>query len=295
VTNGVPMGRRVWSLILATLGSLVLAANASANTSVPKSPVTTSLPGVPCSVTATFGLDSSTRAMTYGGGVSCAGGVGAKTLDVVPQVFNVVNGKPLWFNLSLVGLYQGPTPINPLRLTGTTTYVQSHTYRLLVFGRVTMPDGRSSSATVCSACTGSPQLSIGPSHTDDAQPPTATQVNGVPCSVGQNGLVFTLVNGSYVMNYGGFSACNGANAGKRDLTICAQVVNRINGKDVWFTISGSCLSQGPAPANPLSLRTARTAYLGHGYRVMVSATVRYPTARGTLTRSATVYSASAAP
>jgi len=201
----------------------------------------------------------------------------------------------LWFSISLVGLYQGPTPVNPLRLTGTTTYVPSHTYRLLVYGKVTMPDGRSSSATVCSACTGSPQLSIGASSTYNAQPPTAVQVNGVPCTLGQNGLVFTLVNSSYVMNYGAFSACGGINTGKRSLTICAQVVNRINGKDVWFTISGSCLSQGPAPSNPLGLRTARTAYLGHGYRVMASTTVQYPGQHGTLTGSATVYSAGAAP
>jgi hypothetical protein len=232
--------------------------------------------------------------MDYGGGVSCAGGVGAKTIDVIPQVYNVVNGKPLWFNVSLVGLYQGPTPINPMRLRGTTTYVASHTYRLLVYGRVTMPDGRSSSATVCSACTGSPQLSIAASSTYHAQPPTAKAVNGIPCSVGQSGLVFTLVNGSYVVNYGAFTGCD-TDAGKRALTVCSQVVNRIDGKDVWFTINGSCLAQEPASANPLSLHTARTAYLGHGYRIMASTTVQYPSRHGTVARSATVYSAGAAP
>jgi len=281
----------VRSLVLGCAGWLVLAGSALANP--PASPVTKSLAGVPCSVTATFTLNANARTMTYGGGVSCAGGVGAKTLNVVPQVFNVVNGKPLWFSIGLVGLYQGPTPINPLRLTGTTRYVRSHTYRLLVYGRVTMPDGRSSSTTVCSACTGpSPQLSIGSTYTYNAQPPTATQVDGVPCSLGQNGLVFTLVNNSYVMNYGGFSACGGTNPGKRSLTICAQVGNRINGKAVWFTITGSCLSQGPVPDNPLAARTARTAYLGHGYRIMASTTVQYP---GAPTRSATVYSTGAAP
>ena len=288
------MRTTIRSLTLAFVGSLVLAASASANTSAPKSPVTKSLPGLPCSVTATFRLSAGARTMTYGGGVSCAGRAGAKTVDVVPQVYNVVNGKPLWFNIGLVGLYQGPTPVNPVRLTGSTTYVPGHTYRLLVYGQVTMPDGRSSSATACSACTDSPQLSIGSSHTYDAQPPTATPVDGVPCSVHQNGLVFTLVNGSYVVNYGAVSGC-AVEAGTRTVIVCAQVVNRVNGKDVWFTISGSCLSQGPAPANPLSVRTARTAYLGHGYRIMASTTVQYPSAHGTLTRSATVYSAPAAP
>lgn len=282
----------VRSLLLGCAGLLVLAASALANTSAPKSPVTKSLPGLPCSVTATFTLNANARTMTYGGGVSCAGGAGAKTIDVVPQVYNVVNGKPLWFSISLVGLYQGPTPVNPLRLSGTTTYVPSHTYRLLVYGQVTMPDGRSSSTTVCSACSGSPRLSIGATYTYNAQPPTATQVAGVPCSLGQNGLMFTLVNNSYVMNYGAFSACGGTNSGRRSLTICAQVGNRIDGKDVWFTISGSCLSQGPVSANPLMLRTARTAYLGHGYRIKASTKVQYPDAPK---RSATVYSAAAAP
>jgi hypothetical protein len=288
------MGRSIRSLTLACLGLLALAGTASANTSPPKSPVTKSLPGMPCSVTATFTLSRDKGTMDYGGGVSCAGGVGAKTIDVVPQVYNVVNGKRLWFNISLVGLYQGPTPTNPVRLGGATTYVASHTYRLLVYGRVTMPDGRSSSATVCSACTGSPQLSIAASSTYHAQPPTATAVNGIPCSVGQSGLGFTLVNGSYVVNYGAFISCD-TDAGKRALTICAQVVNRINGKDVWFTISGSCLAQGPASANALSLRTARTAYLGHGYRIMASTTVQYPSRQGTVARSGKVYSAGAAP
>ncbi len=288
------MRKVVRSLTLASVGSLVFAATALADPSSPNSPVTQSLPGVPCSATATFTLSPGNRTMAYGGGVSCAGGVGAKTVDVVPQVYNVVNDKPLWFNISLAGLYQGPTPVNPLRLTGTTTYVPTHSYRLLVYGQVTMPDGRSSSATVCSACTGAPQLSVGASHTYHAQPPTVTPVNGVPCSVSQSGLVFTLVNNSYVMNYGGFSACD-ANAGKRTLTICAQVVNRINGNHVWFTIGGACLAEGPAPANPLSTRTARTAYLGHGYRIMASTTVQYPGQHGTLTRSASVYSEGAAP
>jgi hypothetical protein len=189
--------------------------------------------------------------MTYGGGLSCADGVGGKAIDAVPEVYKVVNGKPLWFNVSLAGLYQGPAPIYPLRLTGNTTYVPSHTYRLLVYGKVTMPDGRSASATACSACTGAPLLSIGSSYTHNAKPPTATPVNGVPCSIGQNGVVFTLVSNSYVINYGGFGACDTA-AGKRGLTICAQVVNRIDGKDVWFTISGSCLSQGPTPPTRLA-------------------------------------------
>ena len=108
--------------------------------------------------------------------------------------------------------------------------------------------------------------------------------------------MFTLVNGSYVIDYGGYSACGAAgNPGKRSLTICVQVVNRSGGKDVWFTVSGSCLSARPTTASPVQLSTGRTAYLGHGYRITASATVQYPSAHGTITKSATVYSASAGP
>ena len=291
------MNRAMTAVLLACLGSLPLAASAAANTSSPRSPITKPLSGVPCSVTATFSLDRRAATMTYGGGVSCAGGVGQKTIDVVPQVFNVVDGKPLWFNISLAGRYQGPTPISPLRLTDKTSYVASHTYRLLVYGRVTLPNGRSAATTVCSGeCSGSPTLSIGPSTRFAAEPPTSAKVPDVPCSIGQGGLVFTLVNGSYVINYSGFSVCGGTgNAGKRSLTICVQVLNRINGKDVWFTVSGSCLSMGLTGANPARLSTARTGYLGHGYRVMASTTVQYPSSHGTLTRSTTVYSGAAGP
>ncbi|MGZ4179083.1 MAG: hypothetical protein ACXVUL_00120 [Solirubrobacteraceae bacterium] len=291
------MNRVMTAAVLACVGSLSLAGTAAANASPPRSPVTKQLAGLPCSVTASFSVNSTSAKMTYGGGVSCAGGVGQKTLDVVPQVFNVVHGKPLWFNISLAGRYQGPTPINPLRLTDGSAYVSSHTYRVLAYGRVTLPDGRSAATTACSGeCTGAPTLSIGSSYRYDAQPVTTAEIPDVPCSVGQGGLVFTLVNGSYVTNYSGFSVCGGPGSpGKRSLTICVQVANRINGKAVWFTVSGSCLSTGLIPTNPAQLGTARTGYLGHGYRVMASTTIQYPTSHGTLTRSRTVYSAAAAP
>jgi hypothetical protein len=284
-------------LTLGGMGLLLLAPSALASTSAPQSPVTQQMAGVPCSATANFTLSASAGTMSYGGGVSCAGGVGQKTINVVPQVFNVVNGKPLWFNISLVGLYQGPTPLNPLRVSGSTSYVPSHTYRLLVYGGVTLPDGRRSSVTACSGCAGSTTtLSIRSSYTYFAQPPTMTPLPGIPCSVNQNGLLFTLVNGSYVMNYGGFAICGGARpVATGSLTLCAQVVNRSGGRDTWFTITGSCLSKGPTATTNLFLSTARSAYLGHGYRIMASTTIRYPTSTGTVTRSGTVYSAEAAP
>ena len=142
--------KEVRMLIVVCLGSLVLAGAASAQT--------VSIPGMPCSATASqsFATVNGTFTQNYGGGTSCAGGVGQKTLDVVPQVFNVVNGKPIWFNVSLVGAYQGPTPINPLRLSGSRAAVASHQYRVLVYGQITL-NGKTSSATACAGtCSGSP-------------------------------------------------------------------------------------------------------------------------------------------
>ena len=81
-----------------------------------------------------------------------------------------------------------------------------------------------------------------------------------------------LVNGTNVLNYGGYRFYEGRAAGERDLTMCAQVVNRINGKNVLFTIAGSCLSRGATPGSAPS-GTSRTALLGHGYRVMATSTV----------------------
>ena len=71
------------AVILASLGSLLLAAAAAANSSPPQSPVTKQLTGMSCSISAPFSLTSATGTMSYRGGVSCAGGAGQKTLDVV--------------------------------------------------------------------------------------------------------------------------------------------------------------------------------------------------------------------
>jgi hypothetical protein len=297
-----PMKPFVRSLMLACVGSCLLAAGASASSAIQAWTTTKPLPGVPCSVTANLAVGYGAGSMTYRGGVSCAGGVGQKTLDVVPQVFRFVNGHRLWFDISLVGRYQGPTPINPLRLSAGTQAVAGHIYRLLVYARVTLANGHSSSLTACAGCTGAPKssspstLSIRRAYNYQAEPATTAQLRGTPCFVSQDGLDFTIVNGTYVVNYGGYTSCASEQpTGQRSLKICVQVANRINGKGVWFTINGSCMSEGRATSNPVMLSTARSAFLGHGYRIMASATVRYPTSHGTITRSATTHSVAAGP
>ncbi len=277
------------ALVAVLLGSLALSANAAAASPAPV--VSAQLPGLPCSVSATLHLDRATKAMNYGGSIHCTGRSGEKTIDVVPQVSNVIAGQRRWFNITLAGRYQGPTPVEPLRVTDSRAYVPSHSYRLLVYGRVTSASGHSSAVTVCSGCTGSvPGLGISPSHTFQAQPSSAVRLAGTSCTLLQDGLTFTLVNGSYVVDYGANTPCGRA-AAVRSVTVCVQVVNRSSGRSVWFTVSGSCVSTGPTTADPAKVSTARTAYLGHGYRVAAKTTVT----QGTVTRSATVYSAAAGP
>ena len=63
------MNRVMTAAVLACVGSVSLAGTAAANTSPPRSPVTKQLPGVPCSVTANFSVNSTSATMTNGGGV----------------------------------------------------------------------------------------------------------------------------------------------------------------------------------------------------------------------------------
>jgi hypothetical protein len=288
-------------LLIACLGSLVCAAPAGA-AGLPQPSKTAQLPGVPCSVTA-YGLAFTTNQsprMSYGGGVSCAGGVGQKTVNLVPEVAKLVNGHERWYVIGGVGVYQGPTPANPLRVSGSASFVQGHVYRLLVYGGVRMANGRSSSTTVCSGCTGpAPMLRVVGYDHNSPVPPRTASIKGIPglsCSVTVMGPMFKIVNLTYVNDYAGSTSCTGAkNIGQRSLTICAQVSNRTSGTTVWHTITGSCLSQTLTSANPVYLTTGRTAYLGHGYRIKATATVKYTSGGSTVTRSATVYGAEAAP
>ncbi|MGO9883312.1 MAG: hypothetical protein ACLPV4_09890 [Solirubrobacteraceae bacterium] len=248
-------------------------------------------------------INGGTPSMSYGGGVSCAGGVGQKTVNVVPEVGKAVNGQQHWYVIGGIGLYQGPTPVNPLRVSGTTSFVAGHVYRLLVYGGVTLPDGRTSSMTICSGCAPStsplPTLRVTGYDRNEPFPPRTVPIKGIAglsCSVTEFGPVFKIVNLTYVDTYAGSTSCFGAkNVGQRTLTICAQVSNRSAGKTAWYTIAGSCLSNKLTATSPVYLTTGRTAYQGHGYRIKASATVKYATSSAAITKSATVYGAEAAP
>lgn len=287
--------RLMCSLGSVVAASLVAVPTAAAGT-LPQPSTTRQLTGVPCSVTAyglSFAPAGTGGAMSYGGGVSCAGGVGQKTLNVVPQVSKLVNGRRLWYSLSLVALYQGPTPANPLRLTGSMSFTAGHVYRLLVYGRVRMTRGREASVTVCSGCEGpTPSLSIAGHDYYAPQTPVTVPVPATSCTVTEVGPEFTVVNGSWVNSYSGYAVCPASvRSGQVSLRLCAQVSNQ--GR--WFTISGSCLSAGGPLPRGAELFTARSAYLGHGYRIQASATVTV-TSGGTSRRgSATASSREWAP
>lgn len=285
--------------------SVALACAASALAAVPSiaeatSSATRQLPGMRCSVTAnlTVASPASGPALRSGGGVSCAGGAGQKTLNVVPQVEKRVDGRARWFTISLAGLYQGPTPANPVRLAGDRTAVAGHVYRVLVAGRVTSTDGRTSSATACagSGCANFGALSLRPSDIFAAQPPATVPMRDVQCSVAQHGLRFTVVNGSWVLEYGGDAFCaSGVSTSARALSVCAQVANRAGGRTRWYSIAGSCLTSRTSSSQPLTLHTARSAFLGHAYRVKVLAEVTTPAPGGQVTRTLALFSGAAAP
>jgi hypothetical protein len=283
---------RARALALASVAAMVASASAAPAADAATSS-TAQLPGAPCSVTAELPAPGET--MSFRGGTSCAGGVGVKTIDVVPQVFKGSTGKALWFNISLAGHYQGPVAGNPLRLSGTRAAVAGHSYRVLVAARVVLPDGRVASATACAGtdCARFPVLSLQPSFTYRARPSSEALIRKVPCILGQNGLTFNLVNGSYVLDYGGYSLCtHEAEVSRRELTVCAQVANRTSGTNVWFTIAGSCTTQSVTTTGPLTVHTGRTAYLGHTYRVRAVLRAR---AAGAVPPTTTLYSGVAAP
>jgi hypothetical protein len=283
------------SLLLACVGSLILSGGAVAQSSTLHE-TTVQMSGIACSVTAWdyFTAVNGTYTMNYGGGTSCANSVGSRTLDVVPQVFNLVNGEPLWFNISGDGLFQGPTPTSPLRLNRTRTAVPSHIYRLLVYAQVSTPNGKTFSATACTMCQGTqPALSIAPaSGWVYTWPAKTVPLSGVPCSVTLFETRFPYINSTEVMDYGGEMFCAPSFRGQQQLYIAAQVVgHRPSGGLIHYTITGSTLSAGPSPSSYLQLETARTVYTGHPYRVKVTGTV---TKQGT-TKTATVYSQTAGP
>lgn len=105
-------------------------------------PVTVQAPGYPCSVTAygpTFHSSASGWTQDYGGGTSCAGGVGVKTLTSYDQVLGQ-DGRT-WYTIVGSTFTSGPTSSNPLRMVHRRPAYLGHVYRTVAVAKLVVPNG----------------------------------------------------------------------------------------------------------------------------------------------------------
>ena len=120
----------------ATVAALIVPAVALGQTTV-------QAPTKQCSVTA-FGPGFAFKqgghiVMNYGGGTSCQGGVGSKTLTVVEQVLG--QDRHTWFNISGSMLHAGPSPANPVRASAQRAAFLGHVYRTVAMAHDVAPNG----------------------------------------------------------------------------------------------------------------------------------------------------------
>lgn len=105
-------------------------------------PVTVHARNYPCSLTAygaTFHSHRSGWTQDYGGGVSCAGGVGEKTLTISNQVLGQ-DGRT-WHTISGSTFTNGPIQRNPLRMIRNRPAYFGHAYRVATTARLVVPNG----------------------------------------------------------------------------------------------------------------------------------------------------------
>jgi hypothetical protein len=105
-------------------------------------PVTVQAPAYPCSVTAygpTFNTHAGAWNQNYGGGTSCASGVGQKTLTISDQVLGQ-DGRT-WFTITGSTFTTGPISGNPLRTIRNRQAYLGHVYRTSVVAKLVVPNG----------------------------------------------------------------------------------------------------------------------------------------------------------
>jgi hypothetical protein len=98
--------------------------------------------GYPCSLTAygpTFHSTHGGWTQDYGGGVSCAGGVGTKTLTISDQVLGQ-DGKT-WHTISGSKFTTAPITGNPLRMRRNRSAFLGHVYRVVTSTKLVVPNG----------------------------------------------------------------------------------------------------------------------------------------------------------
>ncbi len=105
-------------------------------------PMTVHAQSYPCSVTAygpTFHSRSSGWTQDYGGGTSCAGGVGTKMLTIYDQVLS--QDGHTWYRISGSKFAAGPTNQNPLRMIRNRPAYLGHVYRTVASAKLVVPNG----------------------------------------------------------------------------------------------------------------------------------------------------------
>ena len=105
-------------------------------------PSTAQANGYPCSLTAygpTFHSPRSGWTQDYGAGVSCAGGVGVKTMTVSDQVLG--QDGHTWHTISGSTFTGGPVTGNPLRIRRNRAAFLGHAYRVLATAKLVVPNG----------------------------------------------------------------------------------------------------------------------------------------------------------
>lgn len=105
-------------------------------------PLTVHASHFPCSVTVygpTFNSKGSNWSQDYGGGTSCSGGVGEKTLKIYDQVLGQ-NGHT-WFTLSGSTFTTGPSKANPVRMKRNRSAELGHNYRAVATAKLVVPNG----------------------------------------------------------------------------------------------------------------------------------------------------------
>jgi hypothetical protein len=105
-------------------------------------PLTVQAKGYPCSLTAygpTFHSKHGGWTQDYGGGVSCAGGVGTKTLTISDQVLGQ-DGKT-WHTISGSKFTSAPITGNPLRMRRNRSAFLGHVYRVVTSTKLVVPNG----------------------------------------------------------------------------------------------------------------------------------------------------------
>lgn len=106
-------------------------------------PTTTQSTNWRCSVTAygpTYGTKPGNWFMRYGGGTSCADGIGVKSLTVYVQTIGKLRGRPHWFTVWGTGLTSGPTTAVHLRRIGTREAYLGHGYRVVAVATLIVPN-----------------------------------------------------------------------------------------------------------------------------------------------------------